>query len=228
MVTVAILEVVEMFHLHFFYFLGTDLEQGRNWRIYITIWCVIFAVLFGMFMRYIHIMNRTRKLDADVLLIDKLSINLSKLRPLYKQFCADKFALDVEALPSDLKDDIATLARDLSRVGALLQSKAFDMSVVFGLYTDLSVRAWFILELYLETERRKRRDPSWMWPLQYFAIQSLKFRFRLPYPELTIFDPERPEICKTYSRSDLLNTLHHLEQELRTIRPRIWRRIKSR
>jgi len=196
---------------------------------YVAIWGGLTFALLLVLLRQIAVLNGLRKLEADAMMIDRLTAHLDLLQQFYQPFCENAFELDPQRMPEDLRRSALTLVRDFARVGILFRSGAFHRRLVLNLHSDICIRAWLILEPYIRLEREQRHNASWNWAMQYLTVLSLKYHLESSQGELVVFDPRNASNFKTYNSDDLGRMLNKVQVELRRIEPatRIRRILRS-
>jgi len=78
--------------------------------------------------------------------------------------------------------------RTLNRIGILMQTKMLPKQLALMLFSDIAIKAWDRLSTHVEFERKRRNDPLFMRPFQWFADESRRYRERLfPGQKLQIY-----------------------------------------
>jgi hypothetical protein len=177
---------------------------------------------------YLFLLRATSKslqLNAAKNLLDEVSTPAyaARLAKLFARFCDQGFELP---LAKDLEQEIMTLIRSYTKIGCLVHCGMLAADVAVFLRGDVCIRLWLMIGPYIRSERNRRNDHFWQWPLQYLTVLSLKcqlgmpisiwqrFKHRTPMGPIMIYHPNKPNSHKTYTTEDLYTLLRDLEREM--------------
>lgn len=179
-----------------------------DWQTF-GIWAQVLAIALGLPWIILQLLaiKKGQRLEAASALLAGARRLLG--REIFAKFCDNDFVLPHGILSDDEKKNVNEGIYALSRIGLLLREGLLDEdSPTFYSHAAYSIRSWLVLDEYIKEEKRYRRDPSWQFPAQYFAVLSLYSYLKRGPEELVIYHPHAQKCgSKIYSREDLRQKL---------------------